>query len=340
MRGKGINYDTGFTPFGDSSRKSFDPEVVRRELQVVAEDLHCNAVRISGGDPDRLTIAAEHAARAGLEVWYSPFPVDMTAEELLPFFADCAERAERVRCTGAEVVLVTGCEMSLFAKGFVPGDDLGGRFANIGSPTPEMGEAWKELPARMNAFMAEAAATARKHFGGRVTYASGPWEDLDWTPFDIVSVDAYRDESNASGFEEDLRKRLTEGKPLVATEFGCCTYEGAGAKGGLGWTIVERDDDGQGFINGDYVRDEGEQVTYLHDLLPVFERVGFDAAFWFTFAGYDLPHRSDPRRDLDMASYGVVKILDGGYGTGYAGLGWEPKEVFHALARAYAPEYP
>lgn len=335
MRGKGINYDTGFTPFGEISRRSFDPEVVRREMQVLAEDLHCNAVRISGGDPDRLTTAAEHAAGSGLEVWFSPFPVDMTAEELLPFFADCAERAERVRQTGAEVVLVTGCEMSLFAKGFVPGDDLAARMGNLASPTPEMLEALKDVPERMNAFLAEAAATARKHFGGRVTYASGPWEDLDWTPFDIVSVDAYRDEQNAAGFQEGLRNRFVEGKPLVATEFGCCTYKGAAARGALGWTIVDRKDD-RATLDGDYVRDEGEQVTYLHDLLEIFGRVGLDSAFWFTFAGYELPHRSDPRYDLDMASYGVVKVLEGGYGSGYSGLGWEPKEVFHALAKTYA----
>ena len=45
-------------------------------------------------------------------------------------------------------------------------------------------------------------------------------------------------------------------------------------------------------------------------------------------------HDSDPRRDLDMASYGVVKMLPGGPGTGYHGLGWEPKLAFGALAHA------
>jgi hypothetical protein len=33
-----------------------------------------------------------------------------------------------------------------------------------------------------------------------------------------------------------------------------------------------------------------------------------------------------------MASYGAVKMLPGGPGTGYGGLGWEPKLVFGALA--------
>jgi len=59
-----------------------------------------------------------------------------------------------------------------------------------------------------------------------------------------------------------------------------------------------------------------------------------DLAFWFTFAGYPLVHDPDPRRDLDMASYGVVKMLPGGPGTGYHGLGWEPKLAFGALAHA------
>jgi hypothetical protein len=56
------------------------------------------------------------------------------------------------------------------------------------------------------------------------------------------------------------------------TEFGCCTYRGAGARGGTGWMIVDR---------------------------------------------------------LDLASYGVVKL-------GEDGVSWEPKEVFRALASAYA----
>ena len=36
-----------------------------------------------------------------------------------------------------------------------------------------------------------------------------------------------------------------------------------------------------------------------------------------------------------MASYGVVKMLHGGHGTGYNGLGWEPKLAFSALAQAH-----
>ena len=124
------------------------------------------------------------------------------------------------------------------------------------------------------------------------------------------------------------------GKPVVATEFGCCTYRGAGARGGMGWMIVDRDSEPRR-LDGEYVRDEAEQVAYLRELLEVFEQEGLDGAFWFTFAGYALPHRADPAYDLDMASYGVVKMLEEGTGIAYPDMAWEPKEAFHALAAAY-----
>jgi hypothetical protein len=68
-----------------STRETFDPEVVKREMRVIHDDLHCNAVRITGGNADRLEIAAIHAASAGLEVWFSPFTCDLTTDELLDF---------------------------------------------------------------------------------------------------------------------------------------------------------------------------------------------------------------------------------------------------------------
>ena len=43
MLGKGITYDTGFLRAGTSTREPFDPEVVRREMRVIRDDLHCNA---------------------------------------------------------------------------------------------------------------------------------------------------------------------------------------------------------------------------------------------------------------------------------------------------------
>jgi hypothetical protein len=72
-------------------------------MRVVAKDLHCTAVRITGGNPDRIETTARYAAEAGLEIWFSPFPCELTNAEMLPLFTDCAERPERLRRDGAEV---------------------------------------------------------------------------------------------------------------------------------------------------------------------------------------------------------------------------------------------
>ena len=45
MRAKGITYDTGFVRNGAISREAFDPVVVKRELEIIRDDLHCTAVR-------------------------------------------------------------------------------------------------------------------------------------------------------------------------------------------------------------------------------------------------------------------------------------------------------
>ena len=63
---------------------------------------------------------------------------------------------------------------------------------------------------------------------------------MDWAPFDIAAVDAYRDASDAGTFRAELRTHLGHGKPLAITEYGCCGYAGAACRGGMGWAIIDR----------------------------------------------------------------------------------------------------
>jgi hypothetical protein len=49
---------------------------------------------------------------------------------------------------------------------------------------------------------------------------------------------------------------------------------------------------------------------------------------------------ADPHRDLDLASYGVVVVLEHARGTTYPDMTWEPKQAFTALAAAYARTRP
>jgi hypothetical protein len=65
---------------------------------------------------------------------------------------------------------------------------------------------------------------------------------------------------------------------------------------------------------------------------------GVDSTFVFLFALYSHPHRpdGDPRDDLDLASIGIVKVLEGRNGNTYPDMPWEPKAAFAAVADHYA----
>jgi hypothetical protein len=343
MKTKGINFDTGFLNKGTSTREPFDPEVVRREMQIIRDDLHCTAVRITGGDVNRLEIAARHAADTGLEVWLCPFTNGLTQEELLALLADCAERAERIRQRGAQVVMCTGSEVSLFTTGFFPGDTLEERLAVITDPV-RVRAAVPEVRARMSEFLKRAVALVRARFAGPVSYASLPFEGVDWTLFDIIATDAgYRTVATRASYPECMRGYVERGrvlgKPVAITEFGCATYRGSGDESGHGDEHIVWDDRAHAIgLKGELVRDEEEQATYVRELLDVYDAVGIDAAFVYTFARYDLPHRAALAVDLDMASAGVVKVLDDPTlvrERRYPDMPWEPKAAFDAIAEFY-----
>jgi hypothetical protein len=87
VKRQGVSYDVGRF-MGINWRPVFDPQVVHRELEIIKNDLHCNAVRICGLDLDRLMLAAEGALKQGLEVWFSPEKWDKRAEEAFHAVAD------------------------------------------------------------------------------------------------------------------------------------------------------------------------------------------------------------------------------------------------------------
>jgi hypothetical protein len=339
MRFKGINYDTGFISAGTTTREPFEPQVVKREMQIIREDLHCDAVRVTGGNPERLEIAAAYAAEVGLEVWFCPFTNNLTGDEFLDLLADCADRAERLRQRGAEIVFLTGSELSLMTAGIMPGDTLVDRAASLADPQ-RLRPLIPGIRARIDELLGKAVEVVRARFGGKLSYASIPLDGVDWTPFDIISTDAgYRTAWMAARFRDDIRAFVAQGraqgKPVAITEFGCATFRGAADQAGRGISDVVEWDDGARPVRfkGEYTRDEDEQARYIIELLDVFNTEGVDAAFVYTFARYDLPNRGPSHEDFDMASAGVVKVFDDGRrGQRYPDMPWEPKAAFRALA--------
>ncbi|TDC00401.1 hypothetical protein E1091_04950 [Micromonospora fluostatini] len=324
MRLFGMNYDTGFVSAGSTTHEPFDRETVRRDLRVIREELYCDAVRITGGVQDRLELTAGFAAEVGLEAWYCPFTNGLDREALTAFVLDGAERAERLRRSGASVVYLTGSEISLFTDGFLPGRDLVERMALFTDPL-RMREAVPVARAAVRDFLAEVVPAVRERFGGLIGYASIPLEDVDWATYDIIASDAgYRDATNAGAFPQSLAAAVGQGKPYAVTEFGCCTFRGAADVAG-GAEPVTYDEHGRAAtLTPGLERDEEGQARYVLDLLRDYEAGGVEAAFVYTFANRHLPTTGDPERDYDLAARGIVRVLPDG--------SWTPKAAFHALA--------
>ena len=118
-----------------------------------------------------------------------------------------------------------------------------------------------EVPPRSNGFLSRAVGLVRPRFGGKLGYASPPFEGVDWSPFDVLSTDA------GDRFVDDIRAFVAQGhrsgKPVAMIEFGCCLYRGAADRGGRGDRIVQWDGGRPVRLDGDSTRDEDEQATYL-----------------------------------------------------------------------------
>ena len=194
---------------------------------------------------------------------------------------------------------------------------------------------WKgSFHKKLNSFLSKATTVIREKFHGQITYASGPWEEVDWSLFDFVGVDYYRDSVNKKFYEKNLQKYFKHGKPVIITEFGSCTYQGAQDKGGYGWAIVNWEKSPPQ-LKREFIRDETAQAIYLLELLEIFEEAKIEGAFVFTFVSPSYPHEQNPLYDLDMASYSLVKTYIDQKGDTYKDMPWEPKESFFKLADFY-----
>ena len=53
-------------------------------------------------------------------------------------FGEASRRAQDPAAVGTEVVLVLGCELSVFAAGFLPGADSYARLGSLLAPPPQL----------------------------------------------------------------------------------------------------------------------------------------------------------------------------------------------------------
>lgn len=300
-------------------------EEVRRDLEVIARELHCTTVMLIG-EGERLMDTARIALDTGLGVYLRPHVPELPEPKLLEHLDAVAAAAEELRRANPDgVTLLVGSEFSHTVPGIVPGPrsflrlKLIVRFHRV---------LRRRIDRRLHRLLTVAATTARRRFGGPVGYAAAGWEQVDWSLFDLVGVSLYRSRRNQAGYADRLRGLVRDhDQPVAITEFGCGAFTGADQRGAGSFWIVNwfaappR-------IRGDHPRDEGVQARYLGELIDLYDAEGVHGCFVFTFAMPDFPHHDDPRLDLDKAGFGVVAVAGDG--------ARRPKDAFHEVARRYA----
>lgn len=334
MKYKGVVYDVGlrFVEGGELSVEPFDSKLVQYNMNIIAHDLSANTVRIEGEDIDRLVEATRYANTAGLTVYFNPWKMNVPVEELPEYFHKAAMQAETLRKEGVDIIFVCGCEMTLFNNGIFPGNSVMERAMWLGGvyQSPDGKKTFAEKSKALNEILHKISNAVRSEFLGPITYSSGAWETVDWTLFDIVSVDYYRNGETVEEYTSGLEKYKLD-KPLIVMEVGSCTYEGAAKMGAGGFMLLEGvNSDGTGrFIDGKVpVRSEQEQANYVEEQLGLLEINGADGVFIYVFSFPVYPF-GEGARDLDMMSFSLVKTYPDSDPRSKQLPPWEKKESFY-----------
>jgi hypothetical protein len=105
VKRRGVCYDVGTVfagfPWRVHTRPALSAQTIGRELQIIRDGLHCNAVRITGRDIGRLITATQTALDLGLEVWLSPALYEKSPDETLGYYLAVAAAAEKARVRSA-----------------------------------------------------------------------------------------------------------------------------------------------------------------------------------------------------------------------------------------------
>lgn len=343
MEDRGVVYDVGLQfSQGFYSVQYFKPEQVNYDMGILAKVLRANTVRIEGEDLGRLASAARLAHNNRLKVFFNPWLMNADEESTVNYMTEAAKTAEQLRSEGVDIVFVAGCEYSIFSKGVFEGETLNDRIASmatLGKRVQENREdaPWTERMNSLNRILGRIVQQVRTCFKGQVTYSSGTWEQVDWSLFDIVGVDYYRDTQTDEAYAEGLRQYQSFGKPVYVMEVGCCAYEGAARKGSYGYAVLQgTTSDGQGIYENGVtpVRNEREQAEYLRQQIEIISKTGTQGMFVYVFSFPCAPYR-ESGFDNDMTAYSIVKSYPADDNRSMRVPSWTPKEAFFTVAGSY-----
>lgn len=349
LRQRGVVYDVGraMGALSINWRPDYSPARMRRELEVIRDDLHANAVRLCGRDPQRLLTAVEYAASLGLDVWVCPELWNAPPKQTLRYITEAAAATEPLYQRWPEqLTFSVGNELTLFMRGIVPGRSHARR-----SRSPKLREMALSgrLTPPLQAFLADVVKAVRGVYSGPISYCALQFEQVDWDLFDVIGINHY---AQIPGLTPDrylakIRRLQATGKPVAITELGFAACRDAdnpeflstfnatplsmlGSRlPGVGRFIRPR-------VRTVHQRDERTQADLLVDQLTTLDRAGADGAFVMSFSFPLAPSSENPRYDIDATALSIVRTLPRGQrATTYPDLGLAPKQAFHAIARHY-----
>jgi hypothetical protein len=275
---KGICLSIGRRFSGKSNLPPSEDEL-HEYLDVIWRDLQCNSLRLMGDFDDTMLRCIQLSKNLGFKI-IAASPrynranettdndIEAHVKNVIAFSAEL----EKVRGDSDSVVLVVGNELTIDVRGIYSGLSYDDRVKQISSNWDKT-----EYHERLNSYLKKILEGVRGKFGGRVTYASGTWEKVEWRQlgFDIVGSNLYFGSQwdTEESFTRNIGSLKKLGNSLFITEFGSAAFRGCGKWGGGAPNRWE----GQEYS-------EEEQAKNIIRQLELYERSGsVDGVFLFDF---------------------------------------------------------
>ena len=231
-------------------------EVTDEKLEVIRNELGCNAVTIFGNTEfeDDLIEAGRLAIQKEFDrIYLTPMYLDLSIDETVERIGEFAPKVKSLREVSETIVFMVGHEFGLDSSSFVPGDTYEERSLNAWSGQFD----YKKAKAILPGVFKRIVSLCNRNYGYQITYAAIPWEADNVVPwsdpiFESVGSDAYI--WDKVGWTESWVINHLSGlklfrKPVNSTEWGCMTYKNASND----WQVaVEK-----------YPYDENEQANYI-----------------------------------------------------------------------------
>jgi hypothetical protein len=255
-----------------------DHEKLDEQLSTIHDELDCNAVSIwaGAGYEDNLIEACEIALQKSFDriyalAKYMHFTVDEIAEKL----ANLAPRITSLRETSDRIVWAIGNEFTYCVKDLIPGDTFQDQQAWVHQHHDGYIEAQQtDIPKVFERIL----PVIRRNYRYPVAYNAGP-NEIDLVPwndpiFESVCWNAYLKPAYREATEKSLLNKFSKlkgfQKPVIASEFGCATWTGAGQASD---TALFQ---GQAY-------DEEEQADSIDRHCMMFNSAGIDGAFLYIY---------------------------------------------------------